>query len=135
MEAGKFEISPAAHVADAFKPGSTFSLDEPVGDFDRIAFEKAYAAAIVERLVAHEYADIDVDHDAGGFSVIAFNPDGSNVRLGLSVNDRLGLDIDYADGVSVQNGNEVDFMDGVWEFPSNLGYDALEQFFDYFKTW
>lgn len=136
MNTGKFEISPESHVAEVFKPGASFSLEAPAGDYDAPAFERAYATAIEERLKAHDYADLDIDHDAGGFHVLAFNPDGSSIQVGFSVNDRLGLDVDYASGISVQNGNDIDLLTmGVWEFPNELGYDALEDFLVYFKEW
>lgn len=135
MEAGKFEITPEAHVSEVFKPGAAFSLGAPIGDFDANAFEQAYAAAIVDRMQVHGYEQMQVEYDREGFSILAFNPDGSSIQVGYSVNDRLGLDVDYASGISVQNGNEINLDGQVWEFPEELGYDSLEEFLAYFKEW
>lgn len=135
MKPGNFEIFPDTHVAAVFKQGASFSLNAPAGDFDEGRFASAYADAIVDRMKEHGYVDVTVDHDSHGFRIEAFNPDGSSLDVGFSVNDRLGLDVDYASGISVQNGNDVNLTSGVWEFPDEFGYDALEDFLSYFKGW
>jgi hypothetical protein len=136
VQAGKFEISPEAHVTDAFRPGGRFSLDAPVGSIDRPTLFGLYSDAIKARMEAHGFENVEIGiPDAHGFYVDAFNANGSTFSIGFSVNDRMGLDIDYATGISVANGNEINLHADHWDFTDDFDYDNLEAFLENFKDW
>lgn len=135
MRDTRFEITPESYVASVFKPGASFSLDEPAGEVDKAKFLSAYGSAIVEQMSQIGYEDISVTQDPYGLSVLAFTRDGSSIDIGFGLNDKLGLEVESATGVSVQNGNDVDLLFGHWEFPEPLSYEALEAFFTNFEQW
>lgn len=143
MNTGKFDISPAAYVTENFKKGAHPNTgDIDVGTFDKTALAKAYSEAVLPMLAAHGYEGLMPEgaavqwQGAEDFYIDFGNPNGSSFSIGFGVDDRMNLRVDFATGVSVAHGNEIDLMeDGVWEFPEAVGYDDIETFLENFKEW
>jgi hypothetical protein len=143
MNTGKFDVAPDTYVADNFKKGASPNMgDIDVGTFDKAALARAYSQAVLPILTSHGYEGLMPGglvaewQGAQDFYIDFESPNGSSFSLGFGIDDRMNLRVDFATGVSVAHGNEIDLIeDGVWEFPEAVGYDDIEIFLENFKEW
>ncbi len=131
MTPGKIEIPVDDHNSRAGWPDT-----QSLGEFDRPTLLQAYSAAVKARMEAHGFDTPDIEFGESGFTLDTTNANGSSFSIGFSVNDELGLHVDWASGVSVANGKEVSLDDGyIWSFEPVLGYEALQKFLECFQDW
>lgn len=95
-----------------------------------------YAPRIRKLFEDAGFGDFEVAVDGSDIDFMAFNANGSNVRLGMRADDALELIVDWTSGVSVQNGNEID-LDWWFEGRDQKFDDVadLKRFVDHFKDW
>lgn len=138
MEIGKIGSREQALFDDMFSGNGKFGYPDGRIDPDLTPDVAAalYASRIEKLFAAEEFGDFDITVDGTDIDFMAINKDGSTVQLGLRVNDDLGLEVDWATGVSIQNGNEID-LDWWFEDQERKFTDVgnLKEFIDQFKEW
>jgi hypothetical protein len=132
MTPGEFGISLDDHLSSVLQNGGSFSLPEAAGEFDKNASARFYGDVLEGRLLYLDFDNIEIEVEGDSIHVAAFNPQGSSFDLGFSVNDRMGIDVDYLSGISVAHGNEVPLD---WEFKDGIDLESLDEFLKYYREW
>jgi len=136
MEIGKIGAQKDALFDAMFADDGRFAL--PEGEIGMVpgAAAALYAPRIRKLFEDEGFGDFDVAVNGSDIEFLAFNAEGSSVSLGMRVDDALGLAVDWASGVSVQNGNEIS-LDWWFEDCGMKFQDVaeLKRFVDQFKNW